>query len=69
MTDRTVCEHFNEIGKCDDCKTDYEKRLRDEFAMAALQGLYSDQSVIGTPEEIAMACYRAADAMLESRKK
>jgi hypothetical protein len=69
MTDRSVCEHFNQPGKCDQCDNKSLTRLRDEFAMAALHGFYSDPSVTGSPEEIAMACYRAADAMLEARKK
>jgi hypothetical protein len=48
---------------------DYENRLRDEFAMAALQGLYANPNVMGSPDEIAIACYRAAGAMMEVRKR
>ena len=46
-----------------------QKTLRDEFAMAALQGLLSDSDFDPSPEEAAIASYRLADAMLEERNK
>jgi len=48
-----------------------EKTLRDEFAMAALQGLLATlqpHSVMRFDEETA-AAYRFADAMMEARKQ
>lgn len=43
-----------------------EKTLRDEFAMAALQALNSQDAATFT--EVAQYCYAYADAMLEARK-
>ena len=48
------------------------KTLRDEFAMAALQGEtsrtgFKDYDGPG-PVEMAVACYKLADAMMEARK-
>jgi hypothetical protein len=53
------------------------KTLRDEFAMAALNGMLSYSHVNeqsgnatenGTPNEIARAAYAYADAMLDARE-
>jgi hypothetical protein len=54
-----------------------ETNLRDQFAMAALQGLYASNEISklqsGTYMEkltaIAEVCYEMADAMMEARKK
>lgn len=44
--------------------------LRDAFAIAALQGIIRHPDAIGESEEtIAIWSYKAADAMLEARKK
>ena len=45
--------------------------LRDYFAAKALQGAYSISSVHqnSTEKEVAVECYKMADAMLEARKK
>lgn len=49
-------------------KEQSEKTLRDEFAMAAIQGLLSDNDVsFETNKEIATACYALADAMMKAR--
>jgi hypothetical protein len=46
------------------------KRLRDEFAMAALQGLaWTSHSGGVDDKEIVAGCYRLADAMLAEREK
>jgi len=42
--------------------------LRDQFAMAALQGMATDYSH-SEMTWIAIECYKIADAMLEERKK
>lgn len=41
--------------------------LRDQFAMAALQGMISYDSGAGTYEEDAACAYKWADAMLRAR--
>lgn len=46
-----------------------EKTLRDEFAMAALQGLYSSEYCEQSYEALAEMAYRQADAMLIMRKR
>lgn len=73
MTDRTVCEHFNEIDKCDDCQKDKLERLRDEFAMAAMQALithYGNEIPNGEGyKECAWESYKFADAMMKERSK
>lgn len=43
--------------------------LRDYFAAKALAGISADPNADGTYEQIAAACYRAADAMLKERAK
>jgi hypothetical protein len=49
---------------------DYETGmdLRDYFAAKAMQGLLSDTSVKGSPDEFATRAYRVADAMLRARE-
>lgn len=42
--------------------------LRDQFAMAALTGMLSNEE-LSTIKDIASDAYRYADAMLEARKK
>lgn len=44
--------------------------LRDYFAAAALQGLLSsiEQNQLWNGEEVAVTCYRTADAMLKARE-
>ena len=47
-----------------------EKTLRDEFAMAALQGNLANPSLtFSSWERLAEVSYEAADAMLKERKK
>ena len=47
-----------------------EKTLRDEFAMAAMQGLLADsESCYKTLGAFASDCYTIADAMLKEREK
>lgn len=52
---------------------DYEKnQLRDQFAMAALTGIWASESPeyeIGDLERIAAKAYAQADAMLKAREK
>ena len=43
--------------------------LRDWYAGMAVQGLLSDASVQGTPEEFAQRSFSVADAMLKERLK
>lgn len=45
------------------------KTLRDEFAMAAMQGLLSDPTFDAKPEDVADIAYDHADAMLRERMK
>lgn len=44
--------------------------LRDYFAAAALQGLLSsiEQNQLWNGEEVAVTCYRTADAMIKARE-
>jgi hypothetical protein len=42
--------------------------LRDYFAAAAMQGLYSDDTLDITTHEAAIYAYEIADAMMEARK-
>lgn len=46
-----------------------EKTLLDEFAMAALTGLFSDPSRMATSDNYASEAYKYAQAMMEERKK
>lgn len=46
----------------------YLERLRDEFAMAALQGLLSRASVFGSAKEFADMAFEHADSMLAARQ-
>ena len=51
---------------------DYESRLRDEFAMAALHGIIAADGVCGQGSSFiidAQKAYRYADAMIEARRK
>jgi len=43
--------------------------LRDWYAGMAVQGLLSDASVQGTPEEFAQRAFFVADAMVKERMK
>ena len=61
----------------DDCKRKYEIMekvmrqqitVRDQFAMAALTGLLSASSTIGTKEGYCKGAYEFADAMIEASK-
>lgn len=48
------------------------KTLRDEFAMAAMNGLLSKGSyntITGAKEQLAFLSYQMADAMMEARNK
>ena len=45
-----------------------EKTLRDEFAMAAMQGILAN-GYAGEFSNCAMRAYAQADAMMEARKK
>jgi len=46
-----------------------KKTLRDEFAMAALSAISSlEFDDIENPEEMALACYKLADAMMIARE-
>lgn len=45
------------------------KTLRDEFAMAAMQGLLSNPTFDAKPEDVADIAYDHADAMLRERMK
>jgi hypothetical protein len=45
------------------------KTLRDEFAMAALGGLFSNNRIeIVNYDQCSKECYKMADAMMEARK-
>ena len=46
-----------------------EKTLRDEFAMAAISGLYSSEYYEQSYENLAEMAYRQADAMLSMRTR
>ncbi len=46
-----------------------ELTLRDQFAMAALAGIMSSNDRYAVPQAVAERVYRAADAMLETRKQ
>lgn len=43
------------------------KRLRDEFAMAAVTGLMASGNA--TPDDIAKSAYKVADAMMKARSE
>lgn len=45
------------------------KRLRDEFAMAALPAVYEDAPVSASAQEIARRAYQMADAMIAERDR
>ena len=47
----------------------YLEELRDQFAMAALTRILSQQTIPSDCNEIAEFCYKISDAMLEARKK
>ncbi len=46
-----------------------QKTLRDEFAMAALTGMWADPNLDWDCAEFAKMAYKAADAMLAERLK
>lgn len=46
-----------------------QSKLRDRFAMAALQGMAADSDCTGSWEDIAISAYASADAMLAVRGK
>jgi hypothetical protein len=46
-----------------------ELKLRDIFAMHALNGMLASPDYSGTPEQLADYAYQYADAMIERRKK
>ena len=46
-----------------------ELKLRDIFAMHALNGMLASPDYSGTPEQLADYAYQYADAMKERRKK
>ncbi len=47
-----------------------EKTLRDEFAMAALTGLFASKyKLTGAPDWDAVTAYEYADAMLKAREE
>ena len=46
-----------------------ELKLRDIFAMHALNGMLASLDYSGTPEQLADYAYQYADAMKEKRKK
>ena len=48
---------------------DAGRYLRDEFAMAALQGIIALQEGLGNWQQTAKYCYGCADAMIEQRSK
>ena len=52
-------QHAEDAGRC----------LRDEFAMAALQGIIALSDGVGTRQETAKYCYGYADSMIEQRNK
>ena len=60
-------EVISEIKRYAD-KQDNAPTLRDQFAMAALQGLLAEPNLCATHEEFAERAYRQADAMIEARK-
>lgn len=52
---------------CTEYTLETEKTLRDEFAMAAVQGYLARSNL--TPKEASEASYRVANAMMEAREK
>lgn len=52
-----------------DLKAGETRRLRDEFAAAALTGMIAHPSGAETSEECAESAYKIADAMLGEREK
>jgi len=68
-TDRTVCEHFNQPDKCDQCNDKYLIRLRDEFAKIAMQAIVSniDNSEMAYTA-VARVSWSAADTMMKERR-
>ena len=46
-----------------------ELKLRDIFAMHALNGMLASPDYSGTPEQLADYAYKYADAMLNARRK
>lgn len=53
------------VGQTDDPYP--PKTLRDEFAVAAMQGLLANQNFNAKPEDVADIAYDHADAMLRER--
>ena len=47
--------------------TIYKPTLRDQFAMAAMQGMLAQYRLKDTQENFAKAAYSQADAMLKAR--
>lgn len=45
-----------------------QKTLRDEFAMAAMQGMLADPDVDHPPKKFAALAYDMADAMMAERE-
>lgn len=56
-------------GQAQGVPVNEQPTLRDRFAMATLTGICADPRVDGKPADIAIKCYRMADAMLKARAK
>ena len=50
-------------------KKEEREKLRDQFAMAALQGMLANPNLGGTRDYVVEAAYKYADAMLKERVK
>lgn len=68
LGNRTL-ESINSMAHSLDKIKENQPTLRDQFAMAALQGLLSCESTNGNHELFAKQAYAYADAMLEVRKE
>lgn len=67
MTDLAPPYRSDYMDRHAEMQAAYE-RLRDEFAMAALTGLLSASSTIGTREGYCKGAYEFADAMMKARE-
>jgi hypothetical protein len=64
---REIREVLNSVGlSIVDANADYENRLRDQFAMAALPAIIRNKG-IQTPPAAAEVAYAVADAMMKER--
>jgi hypothetical protein len=71
IKDKVTDEMAAELNRKENGKTIVEKTksLRDEFAMAALNGIMGKVTIVENSKTLAAACYNIADAMMKERQK